>query len=391
MNRPLLAIPGPVEISPAVREAAAQPPRGHQDPGLIEDFGRALGHMRSIWSAPPESQPFVIGGSGTLAMDTAVSNLVEPGDVVVVVVTGYFSRRLAEMVRRAGGDVVLVEAPTGDAPSHEDILEALDLAQQRGPVRALSLTHVDTSTGVLIDPGPVTSVAKERGVLVLLDGVCATGGERLAMSDWGVDVALTGSQKALGLPPGLALMVVSPAALEVRRARRAPAPPMTFDWLEWLPIHQAYEARTPSYFSTPATSLIAALAVGLDEIVAIGVEAQVRRHRHAALALRAAWGALGLRTVPVTPELEAHTLSNLWLPAGVGDEARSHIAKRGALVAGGLLPDLRGTSFRVGHMGWMVRETATLRRVVTAVAHGLADAGARLDPEAGLAAFDLMA
>jgi alanine-glyoxylate transaminase/serine-glyoxylate transaminase/serine-pyruvate transaminase len=301
-----------------------------------------------------------------------------------VVVTGYFSRRLAEMLRRRGAQVVELEAPLGQVPDVEQLASTLE----RSPsTKVVCLTHVDTSTGILLDPAPYAALARAAGALVVLDGVCATGGERLQTSAWGIDVALTGSQKALGLPPGLALLVVSDRAIEARRALPL-APAMMLDWLEWLPVHRAYEERRPSYFATPATSLIAAAAAGLDELLAIGVDAVLQRHRRAAGAMRAVWANLGLREVPDGAGARAHTLSNLWLPEGIGDEVRARIAARGAVVAGGLLPELRGRSVRVGHMGWITGEPEVLRRVAAAVAAGLVEGGLAADAEAALAAFD---
>lgn len=388
MQRPILAIPGPVEVSPAVLAAHAAPPHSHQDPELIEAFGCALELMRTVWSAPPDAQPFVVAGSGTLAMDSCVANLIEPGDRVLVAVTGYFSRRFAEMIRRAGGEAIEVAAEAGDAPFPDQLISSLDQALGLGPLRAVALTHVDTSSGVRLDLESVLRAARERGVLGLVDGVCATGGEHFEMESWGADVYLTASQKALSLPPGLALLVASRDALAVRAGRRAAAPPMMLDWEQWRPVMEAYEARRPSYFATPPTPLIAGLRVGLEEIMAAGVGPTIERHRTVAAAMRAAWSALGLRSVPVRPELEADTLSCLWLPEGIGDEVRAHIAQRGAIVAGGLLPELRGRTIRVGHMGWTTSQPALLRRIAGAVGEGLRDAGAGADLEAALSAFD---
>ena len=374
----LLMIPGPVEVSPAVLEALGQPPPGHLEPRLIEAFGAALAGMRRVWRTAPESQPFVVAGGGTLAMDMAAANLVEPGDRVVVVNTGYFSDRMAEMLRRLGAEVREVRAPVGDAPQVEEVREALDMG---APCKALFATHVDTSTGVRIDPQPLVRLVRERGILSVFDGVCATGGERFEMEAWGADLYLTASQKALGLPPGLALMVASDRALAARRARRA-APPLYLDWLEWLPVMRAYEERRPAYFSTPATNLVLALAAGLAEILAEGVDAVVARHERAARALRAAWQALGLPTVPVRPELQANTLSALRFPPGVDASLVRKIAERGVIVAGGLHPAIRSEYFRVGHMGYATARDDLLLRTVEAVAGALRDAGSLVDEEA---------
>ena len=293
-ERPLLMIPGPVEISPAVAAAFAAPPPSHVSPGLIEAFGTSLERMREVWRAAPDSRPLVVGGGGTVAMDIAVANLIEPGDRALVVQTGYFSDRMAEMLRRAGAEVTAIGAEPGDAPAPAAVAEALDDLRREGPVKALFATHVDTSTGVRIDPEPLARLARAAGALSVFDGVCATAGERFEMAAWDADLYLTGSQKALGLPAGLALLVAGERAVAARAARRAGPPPMYLDWDQWLPIMAAYEARRPSYFSTPATNLILALEAALGEIVAEGIEARVERHRRAARALRAAWRVLGL-------------------------------------------------------------------------------------------------
>jgi alanine-glyoxylate transaminase/serine-glyoxylate transaminase/serine-pyruvate transaminase len=401
-QRSLLMIPGPVEVSPRVLAAFSAPPPGHTAPALIEAFGGALESLRRVWSAEPASQPFVVGGGGTVAMDMAVANLISPGDRALVVNTGYFSDRLVEMLRRQGAVIVEVCAEPGDAPSPDEVRVALAAqpggAAAGGPWRALFATHVDTSTGVRVDPEPLARLAREHGVLSVFDGVCAACGEPFDMAGWDADVYLTAAQKALGLPPGLALMVVSPRALAARKARRGPSPPMYLDWEEWRPVMRAYEVRRPAYFSTPPTNLVLALATGLAEIESEGAEARIARHARAARALRTAWRALGLRLLPVREELAADTLSALLLPdrndASPADGAPAvvaRIAEHGVTVATGLLPELKSRYFRVGHMGWVIGRPDLLRRTVAAVAAALRDSGLGAGEEAekqALAALD---
>lgn len=369
-------IPGPVEVSPAVLAAAASPPPSHVSPRLIEAFGSSLERMRQVWQADAASQPFILAGSGTLAMEVAAANLIEPGDRVLVVVSGYFSDRMVEILRRHGAEVVEATAPVGDSPSVEEVRAIL----AGGRFKALFATHVDTSTGVRVDPEPLCRLAREAGVLAVFDGVCATAGERFEMAAWGADLYFTASQKALSLPPGLALMVASERALAVRASRKAAPPPLYLDWSSWLPIHRAYEERRPSYFATPATSLVLALEAGLGEILADGIEARIGAHARAAAAMRAAWSDLGLRLVPRAEAVTGNTLSVLYLPNGIGgmDGAAllSKIAARGVVVAGGLHPAVRTTSFRVGHMGYTVTRPDFLRRAVDAVGGALRELGA---------------
>jgi alanine-glyoxylate transaminase/serine-glyoxylate transaminase/serine-pyruvate transaminase len=380
---PLLMIPGPVEVSPRVLEACAAPPASHLAPEIIEAFGASLELMRRVWLAPGSAQPFVVPGSGTTVMEMAATNLLDPGDEAVVVWTGYFSDRIAEMLRRRGVLVTLVEAEPGDAP-HVDAVRA---ALGSGKPRALFVTHVDTSTGVRVDARALAALAREHGVLSVFDGVCATAGERFEMEAWGADVYLTASQKAIGLPAGLGLLVASERALEARRRLRVP-PPLSVDFESWAPIMRAYEERRPSYFATPPTTLIRALRVGLEEILEEGLEARFAAQARAARSMRAAWRALDLALLPKRDEVTADTLSAIYLPDGMGPELVGEIAKRGVVVAGGLLPSLRTRYFRVGHMGAVLSKPGALRTTVAAVGEALAALGRPVDVESAVAALE---
>ena len=388
MDKPLLMIPGPIEVSPAVREAASQPPPSHTAPALIAAFGHALRDMRAIWRAPEGAQPFAIAGSGTLAMEMAATNLVDPGQHVVVVNHGYFADRMANMLERRRAHVHMVGAEPGHAVPASEVAAAV---RRHDPV-AVFVTHVDTSTGVRADVAAITAAARQGGAMVVVDGVCSTVGEALDQAELGVDVFLTGSQKAIGAPPGLALLVASPRALEARRGLMAP-PPMAMDFEQWIPIMAAYEEGRPSYFATPATGLILGLEASLAEIVAqrdgglVGVEAAWAVHARVAASMRAAWRALGCSLLPVADEVAANTLSAIRYPAGVGPELVKEIGARGVSVAGGLLPGLKQAYFRVGHMGWVTGQPALLERTVRAVGEGLVACGHRCDPEAGVAAL----
>lgn len=385
----LLMIPGPVAVSPAVLEAYSTPPPGHLTPRVIEAHGSALERMRAVWCAGADSQPFVVPGSGTIAMEMAVTNLVEAGTRVLVVDTGYFSVRMAEMLRRRGAQLEVVGAPAfGETVAAEEVARALDAA----PYAAVFATHVDTSTGVRVDAEGIARAAAARGVLSVFDGVCATGGERFEQEAWGADVYLTSSQKALGLPAGLALMVVSPRALAAREALSS-APPMSLDWLQWLPIMRAYEARGGAYFSTPATNLVMALDVSLGELLASecngqrGIAARFELHVRAARAMREAFAALGLSLVPTAPGHMANTLSAVRYPDGTDAGLVKRMAAHRVLVAGGLAPGHQGTYFRVGHMGWTVTQPALLLRTLEALEEALAQGGHRgFERGAGVAA-----
>jgi alanine-glyoxylate transaminase/serine-glyoxylate transaminase/serine-pyruvate transaminase len=386
-NKNLLMIPGPIEVSPTVLEAFETPPPSHLAADFIENFGRSIEMMRQVWCAGPDSQPFVIAGSGTIAMEMAVCNLLEPGQRALVVNTGYFSDRMAEMLRRRGVQLTEVGARPGQVPSVDGLKQALEAR----PVDAIFATHVDTSTGVRIDAETICELARQYDVLSVFDGVCATAAEAFQMSEWGADVYLTASQKAVGVPPGLALMVASPRAMEARAALSEP-PPMSLDWREWLPIMNAYEERRGSYFSTPATNLVNALEASLAEILAYeyrgerGISARVNAHQVAADAMRAAWTTLGLQLFPATDDLAANTLSAIMYPEGVDASTLADIKKRGVIVAGGLYPGRKQDYFRVGHMGHVITLPEELLKTVRAVAEALVDHGHDADVDAAVEA-----
>jgi alanine-glyoxylate transaminase/serine-glyoxylate transaminase/serine-pyruvate transaminase len=379
-DRKLLMIPGPIEFTPEVLRAMGMPTTSHIAPNFVEVFGQALERMREVWLCP-NGQPFVVAGSGTLAMDIAAANLVEPGDRALVVNTGYFGDRFAAILERYGAEVIQVCAPVvGDAPALEEVEAALKQADHK----VMTITHVDTSTAVGADVKGLAALGQAHGALVVVDGVCSVAGEEMRQEEWGIDLALTASQKAIGVPPGLALVVAGPRAMEAFRQRKTPVGNYYADWTQWLPIMEAYEARRPSYFGTPPVNLIWALNVSLGQILAEGMEACFARHRRLSGAFKAAIGALGMKQVPVRTEVMATTLTAPYYPVGVDAAVLKQIGQAGVILAGGLHPEIKARYFRIGHMGAVT--ASDILTTVGAIEQGLAGVGYRFEPGAGLAA-----
>ena len=182
----------------------------------------------------------------------------------------------------------------------------------------------------------------------MVDGVCSVGGEELRQDAWGIDVALTASQKALGAPPGLALVVASPRAMAARRAKKVPVPSLYLDWLEWLPIMESYEKGAPQYFATPATNLVLALDVSLGQLVAEGMDARFARHARQAAAFRAACRALGLSMLPARDAIAANTLSAFYYPNGVDAALVGRVRARGSSWRAGCIPRRRPSTSASG-------------------------------------------
>ncbi len=365
-------IPGPVEFEPEVLAALASPSPSHMEPDFARAFGRALVRMRQVFEAPG-GQPFIVAGTGTLAMEFAVANVVEAGDRVVVVNTGYFGDRMGRILDRLGATADHVRAEIGDTPD----LEAIEREVARGSCKAIAVTHVDTSTSVLTPVEAIAKIGRKHGALVIVDGVCATGGEAFRQEAWGVDVCLTASQKAIGVPPGLALVVVGPAAMQAWRARKSKVTSLYLDFGEWLPVMDGYERAAPLYFATPAVNLVRALDVSLDRICAEGMETRVARHVRVANAFRAAWRTLGLSMLPRRDEIAAHTMSAVWYPDGVDASFVARARGEGVVLAGGLHPDAKAKYFRVGHMGAIDANDTVA--TIAAIERALARSGMRVE------------
>jgi alanine-glyoxylate transaminase/serine-glyoxylate transaminase/serine-pyruvate transaminase len=347
MTRKLLMIPGPIEFDSTVMEKMGQPTLSHVAPAFIQSFGRALEMMREVWLAP-SGQPFIVAGSGTLAMDMAGTNLIETGDNVLVVSTGYFGERYAELLKRYGANVTFLQSEVGGVVP----LEKVEAELASGNYKLMTFTHVDTSTSVLVDAKAMGALAQKYNVLSILDGVCSVAGEEIRQEEWGIDVVVTASQKAVGVPPGLALLVASEKAMNVWKNRKTPVGNYYCDWSLWLPIMQAYEGRKPSYFATPPVNLIQALERSLELILEEGMDARFARHKQLAQKFRDEMSALGMGFIPKSEAVQANTLTAPYYPKGVnGGEFLGGVGAAGVIIAGGLLPSHKTLYFRVGHMG----------------------------------------
>lgn len=367
-ERDLLMIPGPIVFDPAVLRAMSKPTESHVAASFIEVFGRVLEGMRKVFLSD-RGQPIVMAGSGSFAMDMAAANLIEPGDEVLVISTGYFGDRFAAITERYGARVTTLSAPVGDVVPEGEIEAALE----KNRFKLLTVTHVDTSTGVVAPVKQIAHLASQYGVLSVADGVCATAGEECRQDEWDLDVYFTASQKAIGVPPGLALMMFSPRALEVFRNREKPVANYYADLTNWLPVMEAYERRKPAYYGTPAVNLIYALDESIRQILAEGMDARFRRHQIVGRAFKAGLSALGLKEVPTRPEISASTLSAIYYPEGIDGRLLSEVGTNGIVLAGGLHPEIKTKYFRVGHMGAV--SAGDVLAAMSAIEKGLVELG----------------
>jgi alanine-glyoxylate transaminase/serine-glyoxylate transaminase/serine-pyruvate transaminase len=362
-------IPGPIEFEPSVLRAMGEVTTSHVAPGFIETFSNCLSYMKEIWKAPT-GQPFILSGSGTLAMDVAIANLIEKGDNALVISTGYFGERFIDILNCYGANVTVIKSSLGGVVA----LSEIEAELKRKDYKLITITHVDTSTGVIVDPKPIAELAKRYNSLSVLDGVCSVAGEEMEMEAWGLDVVFTGTQKAIGVPPGLALLVASCKAIETWSNRKTPVQSYYSDWKNWLPIMEAYHKKKPSYFGTPAVNLIKALEVSLNIILNEGVDARVTKHKKYAHAFRKAIESISLEIIPVSEDVASNTLSAVYYPENIdGNKFIKHVSDYGVIIAGGLLADIKSTYFRVGHMGSI--NTCDLISVLSAIEYSLNKTG----------------
>lgn len=373
IDETLTMIPGPTPVHGRVLDALARPTTSHVAPSFVERFREALSGFRSLCRSE-KGQPFVVAGGGTLAMEIALVNVVAPGEKLLVVSHGYFGDRFGDLAAAFGIEADVLRAEWGQAIPPAEVESRLE----RGGYAAVTVTHVDTSTGTRAAAAEVATLLRGRPELFLLDGVCATGGVDERFDEWGVDVLLTGPQKAIGAPPGLALCLFSERAM-ARRKARASVPAYYADALRWLPVME----DPGKYFSTPCVNEIVALAEALRIAHAEGLDARFARHARIARAVRAGLAALGLELF-TDASCRADTLSVVLLPAGVADaDFRREVAARGVVVAGGLGP-IAGKAFRLGHMGNV--GPAEVATTLTAIEGALAALGLSVPPGTALAA-----
>jgi aspartate aminotransferase-like enzyme len=290
-----------------------------------------------------EGHPFILAGSGTLGMEAAIANIIERGDHVLCVENGFFGERWSEIVKAHGGIVQRLTFEWGEPIDTKLLEERLS----EGDYKAFTVEHVDTSTGIANSMEEIGRLARGTDAICIVDSVCGVGGMPLKMDEWGLDLCLTGSQKALGAPPGLTLLCLNEKAWSVVEGRETSVADYFADLRRWGPI-----MKDPSgYFATPATGMVLGLLEALRLIKEEGLENRWRRHQVFSEAFRAGLRVIGLESFPAEG-YEAYTVSVAKIPAGVDDaELRRVMRERhGVTIAGGL-GKLKGKTIRVGHMG----------------------------------------
>jgi len=331
--------PGPSNPYPEVMAALVRPVVGHLDPAFLEVLDETCDRLRQVFRTA-NALTLPVSGTGSAGMEAAFVNVVEPGDAVVVGVNGLFGERMCDVAARCGAEVVRVEAEWGRAIEPERLLTA-----HPSPA-VIAVVHAETSTGARND---LIGLGEGKGdALLLVDCVTSLGGIPFDADDWGIDLAYSGTQKCLGVPPGLAPLTVSDRARE-RLVKRSPS------WYLDLAMIGDYVGSARRYHHTAPVSMVYALHAGLGVLLDEGLEASWARHDECGRLLREGLEGLGFRLFAE----EGHRLPQLttvWLPEGTDDAAvrRTLLDRFGIEVGGGLGP-YAGRIWRVGCMGHTAR------------------------------------
>jgi alanine-glyoxylate transaminase/serine-glyoxylate transaminase/serine-pyruvate transaminase len=338
MTERLLLGPGPSPVSARVMRALASPVLSHLDPEMITTLDDLRARLSRVFGAAPDAFSFAVSGTGTSGMETAVANVTQPGTKAMVVVTGYFGDRLAQMLERYGATVTRVQGEWGRAIDPAEVRRSL----AAGGADIVALVHAETSTGVCNPVREIAEIAMEHGAITIVDAVTSLGAVPLRAAEWKIDVCYSCSQKGLGAPSGMAPITFSSQAL----SRRVPSRSFYFD----LSLLEDYWVRR-RYHHTLSSSLAFAVREALAAVEEEGLEARWARHERHHLALVAGLEELGLSLLPPAGQ-RLWTLNAVRVPAGVDEAAvRKRLLDEFNIEIGAGLGPLAGRIWRVGLMG----------------------------------------
>jgi alanine-glyoxylate transaminase/serine-glyoxylate transaminase/serine-pyruvate transaminase len=373
----LMLTPGPSCISPRVYRALSTPLVGHVDPWFTEFMGGVQVLLRRVFQTQ-NNITFPISASGTGGIETAVVNVLEPGDEAIVCVNGMFSGRMAEVAERTGAKVHRVMAPLGRPVDPDDVRRA----GQGRKIKFVGLAHGETSTGVLTNLEPMRQVADELGALLIVDSVASLAGVPLDVDRQRIDICFSGTQKAISAPPGMSPITVNARVEDLLRNRKSKVQSWYFD----LTTVMNYWGKERTYHHTPPIPLIYALHEALRIVLEEGLEASWERHRQNQSALIAGLEAMGIRPFVENAEDRLPTVTCVWIPAGIdGMKARGRLLNEFNIEIAGGLGDVKSTTWRIGLMGYS-SQRANVLLFLDCLERVLLDQGMKLSVGAGIAA-----
>ncbi len=365
-------LPGPTNVPERVARAMYVPMINHRSADFVDLYVPCIEKTKQVFKT--EGDAVCLSASGTGAVEASVVNLVKKGDKVIVPVNGEFSNRLAQMIEWAGGQTIRVETKPGVTATLDQVREAFD---NNPDVKAFYCVWNETSTGTMIKYlDRIKDLTSRNDAFYVVDGVSIVGGEELEMDKWGVDIAMTGAQKAFAAPPG-----ISPICVNERTKKymmNNPPDTMYFN----LPRYFRYYDESKHTPFTPALPLLYAYNEAMDIILEEGIDNRIQRHRTCSAALYAGLSAIGLTPFANENSRSTVVIALNYLPNLEDATFRNTLAKEFRVLVAGGFGNLKGKVFRVGCMGEVHRYH--VMRTISAISSTLAMMGYDTDPEAGL-------
>jgi alanine-glyoxylate transaminase/serine-glyoxylate transaminase/serine-pyruvate transaminase len=348
----LLLGPGPSMVHPRVLRAMASPLVGHLDPYFLQVMERTQTLLRYVFGTTNDLT-IPISGTGSAAMESALANVIEPGDPVLFCINGYFGGWLQDLAGRYGAQVRTIEKPWGEVFETKEIEQALS----EGPAKVVAMVQAETSTGALQPLSEIAEVVHAAGALFLVDAVTSLGGIPVEVDRTGIDICYSGSQKCLSCPPGLGPITFGSRAIKILQSREHPVA----NWYLDLTMIQKYWGKERTYHHTAPISSNFALYEGLRIVAEEGLEARYERHRRNAEMLWSGLQDLGMELhVPAAHRLPS--LTTVRIPKGVdGNAVRQRLLDEYHIEIAGGLGELKGKVWRIGLMGYSsLRENVEL-------------------------------
>jgi alanine-glyoxylate transaminase / serine-glyoxylate transaminase / serine-pyruvate transaminase len=344
----LLLGPGPSNPYPEATAALGRPLLGHMDPEFLALMDETMDRLRAVFRTD-NSLTFPVSGTGSAGMEACFVNLLEAGDTAIVGANGVFGDRMCEVARRCGATVVRVEERWGLPLDPQRLLDA---RRDHPRARLVAVVHAETSTGVENEIAPLAAL-RDTETLLLVDTVTSLGGIPVEVDAWGIDASYSGTQKCLGVPPGLSPLTFSPRAVARVQSRDIPAQSWYLD-LSLIANYVGGASRV--YHHTAPVSMVFALHAALGALLDEGLEAAWARHRAVGDRLQASLPELGFRLV-VPDGHRLPELTTAWLPEGADDAAlRKALLETYGIEVGGGLGEFAGKAWRIGLMGHSARE-----------------------------------
>lgn len=345
---------GPTRIAPSVLAKVALHPPAINDPEFLKTFSECQRDLRAVHGIQ-KGLVHIIPATGTMGMEILAASFAPPRSKVAVLSTGMWGDRWAESCRRMGLDVHRIPV---NARGPIDYGALAETVAKQG-IKTIFCTQVDSSSGLILDLYEIGKISKQNGAMLLVDGICGAGAEKMDQDGWGVDVLLTSTPKAVGVPCGLVMISTNDRATDFLKTRAWDPWTFSLDLKPWVSVMEAHDKGQFGYIQSPAGNLVNGLHEGLRLILAEGLPARCARHEKLRQDLHAGLEKLGLEILVKEPKYRSNGVTVILFPEGRDASFIGALLKNGLMLPGGTHPEYGPRTFRIGHFGNVTQEDIT--------------------------------